>query len=243
MFRVVVYAEGLGELAGRDTSRQRAPGTPLTEGELGAAHLLVRRCLERSRGLAPESIQFEEPLRSRGKLARGSTLHSRATLRPLLFWADEDLRPHLAVVLVDADGKEARQAELDSALQDLTVEAVGAVAIQEFEAWLLADTAAVKSVLRKPLSPPKPPERLGRRQAKELLQQWSNEHASKQDPAELRRQLAEQCDLDTVARVCPPPSRSSCAGWGPLHPANAAVPEGVGWTPLHGSAPPGAAPR
>jgi hypothetical protein len=203
MFRVVVYAEGAGELAGENSSRQRAPGTPLTGDELGAAHLLVRRCLERSRGLAPESIQFEEPLRSRGKLARGSVLHSRNTLRPLLFWADEDLQPHLALVLVDADGKEDRRADLDSALQALTVQAVAAVAIQEFEAWLLADVEALKSVFRKPLSPPKPPERLGRRQAKELLQQWSAEHASSKDPTELRRQLAEQCDLDTVARVCP----------------------------------------
>jgi hypothetical protein len=203
MFRVVVYAEGAGELTGPDTSRQRAPGTLLTENELGAAHLLVRRCLERSRSLAPESIRFEEPLRSRGKLARGSMLHSRTTLRPLLFWADEALRPDLALVLVDADGKEERQAELDSALQDLTVEAVAAVAIQEFEAWLIADPEAVKSVIRKPLSPPKPPERLGRRQAKELLQQWSDEHASKQDPADIRRRLARETNLDTLARVCP----------------------------------------
>ncbi len=203
MFRVVVYAEGPGELAGRDTSRQRAPGTPLEEEELGAAHLLVRRCLERARGLTPESIQFEEPLRSRGKLAKGSMLHSRNTLRPLLFWADEDMRPDLALVLVDADGKEDRQTDLDSVLQDLTVDVVAAVAIQEFEAWLIADPEAVKSVLRQPLSPPKPPERLGRRQAKELLQQWSDEHASKQEPAELRRQLVRECDLDTLARVCP----------------------------------------
>ncbi len=186
MFRVVVYAEGAGELAGRDLSRQRAPGSPLTELELGAAHLLVRRCLERSRALDPQSI-----------------LHSRATLRPLLFWADEELRPDLAIVLADADGKEERQAELDSALEALTVEAVAAVAIQEFEAWLLADPDAVKSVFRKPLSPPKPPERLGRCQAKELLQQWSEEHAGKQEPAELRRQLVQECNLDTVARVCP----------------------------------------
>ncbi|WNG53458.1 DUF4276 family protein [Archangium gephyra] len=203
MFRVVVYAEGAGELSGPDTSRQRAPGTPLTENELGAAHLLVRRCLERTRALDPHFIQFEEPLRSRGKLARGSMLHSRATLRPLLFWADEDLRPDLAIVLVDADGKEERQAELDSALENLMVEAVVAVAIQEFEAWLIADSEALESVLRRSLSAPRPPERLGRRQAKELLQQWSEEHASKQEPAEIRRQLVQASDLDTLARGCP----------------------------------------
>lgn len=204
MFRVVVYAEGAGELAGRDTSRQRAPGHALTEEELGAAHLLVRRCLERAGDLAPDSIQFEAPLRSRGKLARGSMLHSRNTLRPLLFWADEDMQPDLAVVLVDADGKaDERQEELSTSMENLLVKAVAAVAIQEFEAWLIADGEAVKSVLRKPLVPPKPPERLGRTQAKALLQQWSEEHASKQAPAELRRQLVLQCNLDTLSRVCP----------------------------------------
>ncbi len=131
-------------------------------------------------------------------------LHGHDTLQQLLTWPDEERMPHLAVVLVDADGKaEERQGALDAALEGLTVEAVASVAIQEFEAWLIADGEAVKSVLRKPLSPPKPPERLGRREAKELLQQWSEEHASKQEPAELRRQLAEQCALDEVARVCP----------------------------------------
>lgn len=205
MFRVVVYAEGAGELSGSDTTRQRAPGALLTENELGAAHLLVRRCLEHSRGLAPDVIQFEEPLRTlRGRLARGSMLRSRNTLQQLLTWPEEDLRPDLAIVLIDADGKEKeRREELDSALRDLAVEAVASVAIQEFESWLIADEAAVKTVLRKPLSAPKPPERLTRGQAKELLQQWSEEHASKQDPAEIRRRLSLECDLGTLARVCP----------------------------------------
>jgi hypothetical protein len=118
-------------------------------------------------------------------------LHSRDTLQQLLTWPNEEGTPDLAVVLVDADGQaEERRADLDSALQGLTVEAVSSVAIQEFETWLIADGEAVKSVLRKPLSPPKPPERLGRREAKELLQKWSDEHtSSKQEPAEFLRRL------------------------------------------------------
>jgi hypothetical protein len=170
MFRVVVYAEGAGELAGRDSSRQRGPGAVLTENELGSAHLLVRRCLERTRQLAPDSVQFEEPLRtSRGKPARGSMLHGRTTLRQLLLWPDARRAPHLTVVFVDADGKEERQAELDAAVEGLSVQAIVAVAIQEFEAWLIADPAALEAVIRKPLAPPKPPERLGRQEAKKLL--------------------------------------------------------------------------
>ena len=143
MLRVVIYAEGAGELTGRDMSGPR--GTVLTEQQLGAAHLLVRRCLIHTQGLASEDVQFEEPLRSpRGQLARGSMLHSKTTLRPLLFWADEKRQPDLAIVLVDADGKEkARREELSLALRDIPLTAIAAVAVQEFEAWRIADSQAL----------------------------------------------------------------------------------------------------
>lgn len=202
MFRVVVYAEGAGELAGT-SNFPRAPGSPLTEEELGSAHLLVRRCLEKTRGLDASLVGFEEPLRTgRGKLAKGSILHSPTTLRPLLLWADPSRQPDLAVVLVDADGDEERQALLDSALDGLPVEAVVSVAIQEFEAWLVADPSALRSVLRQSLKPPKSPEKLSRRQAKELLQQWCEQHARSSDAAEIRRDLARECDLATLAQQC-----------------------------------------
>lgn len=202
MFRVVVYAEGAGELAG-SKSLQPAPGSALTEEELGSAHLLVRRCLEKSRSLDASNVRFEEPLRTeRGRLAKGSTFHSPATLRRLLLWGDATKQPDLAVVLVDADGDDERQGLLDSALDGLPVEAIVSVAIQEFEAWLVADPSALKSVLRKPLASPKSPEKFSRRQAKELLQQWCEEHASSRDAAELRRDIARECDLDVLARQC-----------------------------------------
>ncbi|MFP2910092.1 DUF4276 family protein [Pyxidicoccus sp. 3LFB2] len=202
MLRVVIYAEGAGELAGAVRS-QRAPSSPLEGEELGAAHLLVRRCLERCRGLDTSLIQFEEPLRTRrGKLARGSDLHSPDTLRTLLFWADARKQPDLVVVLVDQDGDEDRQQALASRVEDVPVKTVVAVAIQEFEAWLIADPNALKSVFHQPLRMNKPPERLGRREAKDQLNQWSEQHARSKEPAELRRQLAEQCDLDIVAQQC-----------------------------------------
>jgi hypothetical protein len=202
MFRVVVYAEGQGELAG-STSFPRAAGTPLLEEELGSAHLLVRRCLEKTRDLDSSLVRFEEPLRTgRGRMVRGSTLHSRETLRPLLFWPDADRQPDLAVVLVDADGDDERQERLNSAIEGIPVETVVSVAIQEFEAWLVADPAALQAVLRQPLTPPKPPEKLPKRQAKELLQQWCEQHARSRDAAEIRRDLARESNLDTLARQC-----------------------------------------
>jgi hypothetical protein len=204
MLRVVVYAEGPGELAGPEKGRQRAPGTALLENELGAAHFLVRRCLGHVCSLDAESVHFEEPLRHQGRLAYGSVLHGRNTLRRLLSWADERKRPDLALVLVDADGKDDRQEELDAAIEGVPVRAVVAVAIQEFEAWLIADGEALEVLFRKPLMlPGKSPERLGRRKAKELLQQWSDEHASRQPPDELRRELARTCNLGTLAHRCP----------------------------------------
>lgn len=202
MFRVVVYAEGAGELAGPMTL-QRAAGSQLTEEELGSAHLLVRRCLEKTRGLTADTVSFEEPLRtSRGRLARGSILHSRDTLRPLLFWAGPIKQPDLAVVLVDADSDDERQGLLDSAIDGVPVETVVAVAIQEFEAWLVADPDALKAVLRQPLSPPRPPEKLSRREAKEILKRWCEQHARSRDEAEIRRDIARQCDLDTLKQKC-----------------------------------------
>lgn len=203
MFRVVVYAEGAGELAGSNRF-PLAPSAPLSEEDLGSAHLLVRRCLEKARSLDASLVRFEEPLRTgRGTRARGSTLHSRETLRQLLSWADPTRQPDLAVILVDADGDDERQDLLDSAVDGVLVETVIGVAIQEFEAWLVADPVALQSVLRQPLTlPAKSPEKLSRRQAKELLQQWCEQHARSRDAAVIRRDLARLCDLDTLARQC-----------------------------------------
>lgn len=202
MFRVVVYAEGQGELAG-SMRHDHAPGSPLSEQELGPAHLLVRRCLESARELDPSVVRFEEPLRTgRGRRPRGSDLHNGDALRRLLLWADESKQPDLAVVFVDADGDEKRQGYLDTSVQGIPVDAVVGVAIEEFEAWLIADAEALKSVFRQPLAPPKSPERLGRRRAKELLQQWCEQHGRSRDAGDIRGQLALLSDLETLSRQC-----------------------------------------
>ena len=48
----------------------------------------------------------------------------------------------IAVVLVDQDDDTQRKRDLDTATADLVVTRVVAVAVKEFESWLLADAAA-----------------------------------------------------------------------------------------------------
>ena len=50
--RVVLLAEGGGELGA--IGLRPAPGDRLRDEELGAAHVLVARCLERVRGIPPK---------------------------------------------------------------------------------------------------------------------------------------------------------------------------------------------
>jgi hypothetical protein len=142
--RVVLYAEGGRELAG-EQRWQLAPGDRLPEDALGAAHYVVARALNRTRHLPETAVLFEEPLRTnRGRPARGSDLLDRQTLRRLLMWPSAARRPQLAIVLVDADGDETRRPTLNAATENVTTPRVVAVAVQEVEAWLIADMNAVR---------------------------------------------------------------------------------------------------
>ena len=83
--RVVVYAEGPGETGG--SAGRKAPGQELLDDELGAAHVLVRRCLSRGDLIPAAAVRFHEPLRTpAGHVARGSDLYNMRTLRKLLTW-------------------------------------------------------------------------------------------------------------------------------------------------------------
>jgi hypothetical protein len=200
--RVVLYAEGTADTAGEIRVRPK-PREPLGEEWLGPAHRLVRRAIARARPRLPEAaILFEEPLRVGVRVARGSDLLHRPTLRQLLTWVTGK-RPDLAVVLVDRDGAAPRHTELSVAIRDLAipVTSVIAVAIEEFESWLIGDSAAVAQVLPEATPPPQI-ESLDRRQAKSLLQQWSASHQDKRY-REIRLSLANLSNLDTLERRCP----------------------------------------
>jgi hypothetical protein len=200
--KVVLYAEGAGETAGI-VSFQRAPGVPLSDEELGSGHLLVRRTIA-SRKHAPEAaVAFFEPLRTRGRVPKGSDLCNKTTLQQLLTWPRAEERPVLVVVLVDCDEHPERKAVLQGFLSDKPVPHVVAMAIQEFEAWLLADHKAVVKVLGSVIAQQPAPESLPCRKAKELIKEWASAVGRSAHESEIRRDLAAQCDIATVASACP----------------------------------------
>jgi hypothetical protein len=200
--RVVVYAEGAGELVG-ELRLRRAPGDTLVDEWLGPAHLLVRRAICSAKPSLPEgAIQFEEPLRVRAREARGSDLQDPRVLRTLLSWLLPENRPDLAVVLTDADGELDRKMRISSGLTGLHSKWILGVPVQEFEAWLIADAAAASSVLGPSAAPPADVEGLERAEAKEMLGRWGGSVPNK-TPREIRMSLAGIANLETLARRCP----------------------------------------
>lgn len=187
--RVVVYVEGAGEGA---SFEHRAPGDRISEESFGSAHLLILRCIEQERSIPANAIVFEEPLRTRGRIAKGSDLSNERILVQLLTWPSADRRPDLVVVVVDCDGELHRRERLAHAVAAVTVSRVIGMAIQELESWLLADQRALAGVLGRGPAYPGPPESLAPGDAKRLLAQWGVD-------AEKRRDLARTCDLKTLA--------------------------------------------
>lgn len=198
--RVVLYAEGAGETAGAGGLGWHT-NSPLDEDSLGAAHELVRRCLSREEGgpVPRAAVQFQGPLRiARGRIPRGSDLLDRENLRTLLTWLQPGLQPDVVVVLVDEDGEPARKKTLEGYVADLDGAKVIAVAIREFEAWLVADEAVAGKVMGETLARTKDPETMGRGEAKKLWAAWvsgGNERAAKLS-------VAGSVDLDRLASRC-----------------------------------------
>lgn len=208
--QVVVYAEGAGERLGRRSRRfelPKRPGDALLEheDELGAAHYLARRAVHQVSAIPEHAVQFKEPLRHRGMIATGSHLTNPVTLSRLLVWPEPSLRPELAVVFVDQDAQKQRRTQLEAAVTKLrpTVKRVIAVAVQEFEAWLIADIAAVQSVLRISIDEAASPEKMDPREAKQLLAEWiAQSPRAHEDPLVIRSDIAKNCELGQVASRC-----------------------------------------
>jgi hypothetical protein len=203
--RVVLYAEGAGELRSEHSPGRlpAAPGELLLEEEFGPAHVLVRRTIQKHLGLPEGAIRFEGPLRTRGRIACGSDLLHHRTLRELLTWLDATKRPHLVIVLVDQDGHPDRRQELEQRTLGMPVPRVFGVAVEEFEAWLIADVKCLQEILGyAPVGNPSP-EGLKPGDAKRLLSEWSASSVVPRSSFDVRLSIASSCELPLLAQRCP----------------------------------------
>lgn len=191
--RLALYAEGVAELG---SGRRPPSGQTLAEEQLGSAHVLVRRSIAKVRVIDEPAITFQSPLTIRGREPRGSDLHDPAVLRRLLAFVTP--MPDLCVVLVDADGKLSERRAQMSRVQSPTVRVI-AIAVQEFEGWLVADTAAAARVLGKTLATAPEPDGMKQGVAKELWDRWTSGLDSSERAAK-RREVAAKLDLDALAR-------------------------------------------
>ncbi len=166
------------------------PMSPLSEAQLGPVHILVRRCLD-------DEVTFEAPLRSRGRIPRGSNLLNAAVLRAVLTWPTVQQRPDLAVVLVDEDGAVGRRPKLESAVAGLPVVSVVGVAVREFESWLLGDIRAVSKAVHKPVAEPANIEGLKPGEAKRLLA----DIADGADGSAVRLEIAKTASLERLRKL------------------------------------------
>jgi hypothetical protein len=205
--RVALYAEGSAENRGLLPAPFLGETIPPTAH--GPAHVLVARTLAQLRGRPREELAFVVPLRLVGREPRGSDLHVVKNLGKLLTYADRAARPDLGIVLIDEDGDSDRRRVLAAGMRDLQFlqpNVIG-IAVREFEAWLIADSAARAAVLDITLTPPDL-EAMKPGQAKELLQSWMAPRVSNLSQSEraahighLRRQLAENVDLGRLASL------------------------------------------
>lgn len=198
--RVVVYAEGVGELA----KECPAPGTRLEPEHLGPAHILAQRSLEQSRRIPARAIVFEQGLRTNARVPRGSDLHRDRTLRRLLEWPFAETRPDVALVFVDEDDEKARHARLVESIAELhsaRPPTVIAVARKEFEAWLVTDRTCLATELERTIDDRGNPEGWDPKEAKAWLNELLEEGlATVSARFEARRRICRNCDLEELRR-------------------------------------------
>ena len=198
MTRIVLYAEGVGETGSGLPLR---PGEPIPREHYGPGHILVARSIEKIHNVPLNALRFESPLRTvTGRIARGSDLHHRESLRRLLTWAQPSVRPHAAVVLVDRNDEAQRKHRLSRYVEGLPGNIVISVATKEFEAWLISDQEAVTNVLCAPLPQIGLPQNLRAGEAKRLLAEWCRDHVPGRDQRTIRVNIANTIRISELER-------------------------------------------
>lgn len=191
--RISLIAEGAGELS---RAHFLPPGALVPEDSLGAGHLLIRRIAVRSTSLPMGAVQFVAGLRrSTGQQIVGSALGDPSLLKEVLVWPQSGRAPDVSVVLVDADGDAKRYKAIEAVVKTVRVPAAVAIAVQEFEAWLLADHECVRKVMRTEFKSEKRPDDLSPGLAKKRLAALCETHRRDDAPVHVRGELAMLMDL------------------------------------------------
>jgi hypothetical protein len=106
------------------------------------------------------------------------------------------------VVVVDADGDNQKASRLRQTAESISGQpTIIAVAVQEFQAWLLADDAALASALGTSVQPIVSPEALAPRAAKQQLMTLLAARGT--EGRLLRRELARTLQLEQLRNRCP----------------------------------------
>lgn len=129
---------------------------------------------------------------------------SRANLRKLLAWPDSKRAPRLCALIVDEDGQRQRLKDLRSYVEGIPPPLTAiAVAVSEFESWLLADHQALASLTSQRIDSGWDVETLEPRRAKEHLRALTEQLRADSTVAAAHRLIAEQLRPEQLRSVCP----------------------------------------
>lgn len=219
--RIGLIAEGEAELGlSIPYIKPEDGGKVIERKKEGALHTLIRRELKNI-GLSDCDFVHRHPsLKERGvKLRTGHSVLDRKYLAQLVIaWKPEEI--DMILIVVDADDKlSQRQDNLERALstirdnhldvndQPISDRSAGGLAIKNSETWLLADTQTVATVLGVEIQPLENLEDLD--DTKERLDKaiaestYLSAESSNQRPLQIRWNLANQIDLETIKTCCP----------------------------------------
>jgi hypothetical protein len=203
--RVVLYAEGPNETGLTERPPLSGRGSSIVDDDLGPAHLLTRRCIDHVTKHKLPSIQFHAPLRLGAASARGSHLLDPKRLEELLTWVHPARTPDLAVVIVDADGAEsARRKTLNEVISQREVflpPTVVAIAVEEFESWLVADQHPINRALGHEIDALDLKNWRPGKAKSWLMRRLAGVGAKEQE--QIRRTLCQDCDLDVISNSSP----------------------------------------
>jgi hypothetical protein len=125
--------------------------------------------------------------------------------RRFLGWLSfaEENNFELLIALIDEDDERQRHNEVEMAQASdvFSVRRAFGVAVQAFDAWMLADEKALSIVLKTNISKVGSPERL--KNPKARFKAIRDENGVNENLKELYRQIAIESDLDSLALACP----------------------------------------